>query len=193
MIGWKGFMQQPTPENTTDEAEWEFLLQLRSSRTPGRIQASGKTLMFGGYRVRTFETEIDAQYLAEAANNVLKLIYLLMRAKTAIQKHLNKIAELRTTLAQVKQDLADERSQRQLLQDEVRQLRKQLSQKGMRPKTRAKHNTANKPQPRTEDADTQAPRIWQGANGQVYQLIFTGDELSLTEFSSTSFNNNSQQ
>src|SRR5258706_2589608 len=85
--------------------EFEYLLDLATRRTPGRILAKAATLQVGSKWIEGFPQPVDAHYLALAANVVPKLVDQVMATRALLDAQVAETVALRAQVVALQDKL----------------------------------------------------------------------------------------
>src|SRR5258706_879165 len=160
--------------------EFEYLLDLATRRTPGRILAKAATLQVGSKWIEGFPQAVDAHYLALAANVAPKLVDQVMATRALLDAHDVETNALRAQIAALQDQLAvaqrDSVTAQNALQEArgvIRKLKRQVQQ---RVRKKVEHIVREVVRYRVVNV----PASWLAPDGHVYEIVQLPDALEVT-------------
>src|SRR5258706_13519390 len=160
--------------------ELEYLLDLATRRTAGRIQAKAASLQVGSAWIDGFPQAFDAHYLAQAANVVPKLADQIISSRAVAGRQAQEAEGLRAEVKALQSQLAAanrERENARAALRETRQLVRTLKRKA-KAKKRAKVDQVVCEVIRYRVIHV--PATWLAQDGRLYELVYIPDQVVLT-------------
>jgi hypothetical protein len=169
-------------DTTGTPAEFAQLLDLAARRTPGQIRARAASLQLGGSQIDGFPQAADADYLAQAANVLPKLVAQLLSARGVVQDQVEEIGKLRLAQRSLQEQALAAQREYETLQALLRRARRRIRQLKRQVNVRPKVIQVSPARQEVVHYQTvKAPATWMAPDGHQYELVYVPQQPDVTE------------